>query len=113
MPRSTLIRHLTVFVYHLESVGIPGRPYHAICVQASKAMSRVLEDTLSPHVSSPGLSQASQQLGIVPRPSIQDTSIPSTEDPTTSGADRSSDIGLFDWVDQIDWTGATGEWGAF
>jgi hypothetical protein len=78
-----------------------------------QAISRVLEDTLGPFVLTPGHSQASQQFGIAPRASLQDTSVPSTEDSATSGADRLSDIGLFDWIDQIEWTGASGEWGAF
>jgi hypothetical protein len=73
----------------------------------------VLEDALDASISNLGLSQASQPLSIAPGPPLQDTHVSCTVDPVLSEADGLNDIGLFDWVDQIDWTGATGEWGAF
>ncbi|EFR02296.1 hypothetical protein MGYG_05294 [Nannizzia gypsea CBS 118893] len=52
LDHSKLIRTLSVFISHLESISGPGEPNHDICVQASKTITKMLDELLNPSLTS-------------------------------------------------------------
>lgn len=125
VSRSTLIRNLSMFVSHLQSICSPGDGDYKICVQASKAMSRVLDEVLE----GPGASNAEPQTPIsASNEAVVDVQavLNSSIQPLLNGAET-ADIGDLDmlggegldefdlstWIKNIDWTVTGGEWSAF
>ncbi|KAL1307017.1 hypothetical protein AAFC00_005644 [Neodothiora populina] len=124
VSRSTLIRNLSVFIFHLESFGSHGEMNYSICAKASKVISRVLDGVLdSPNLASAHSSDPHSSFDI-----HEDTStavIPPAEPLSPDGGSIGAvdlpilddegldEFNLPDWVSQIDWTGTSGQWSTF
>lgn len=105
LSRSRLIRTLSVFVSQLESISDPGEPNYDICVQASKAISRTLDEllNLSPSHLDYACTASSQltNLGI-------DNSRMTVSDAVN--ADVWDEFHLPNWANSIEWNTMCGEW---
>ncbi|KAF7713758.1 Fungal Zn(2)-Cys(6) binuclear cluster domain-containing protein [Penicillium ucsense] len=53
--RSALIRQLSVFVFHLETLARPNIPNYALFQRAAKIFSEIIDEVLEPHDSYPGI----------------------------------------------------------
>ncbi|KAJ5493344.1 hypothetical protein N7539_002090 [Penicillium diatomitis] len=53
--RSALIRQLSVFVFHLETLARPNIPNYALFQRAAKIFSEIIDEVLEPHNSYPGI----------------------------------------------------------
>lgn len=123
IKRATLVRTLSVYVSHLDSICRPGDGDYNICVQASKAISRVLDEVLDP---SPSTKEVTASAGAPQTPmsttaggeSQQPAAFSSSSQQTALGAD---DFDLFNadglegfdfssWVKNINWTETGCEW---
>ncbi|KAJ9622714.1 hypothetical protein H2203_006365 [Taxawa tesnikishii (nom. ined.)] len=127
LSRSTLIRNLSVFIAHLESIYSPEEANYGICMQAAKIISRTLDDVLEPPTP-PSHTQATLATTQKPGPASQnpdstDMTVFSASQHLSLGADGMSGpynlaainidtldaLDLSDWVDGIDWSGTGGE----
>jgi hypothetical protein len=125
MKRATLVRTMSVYVSHLDSICKPGDGEYSVCMQASQAISRVLDEVLDPPTSSAvttGFTIGSQTL-VSTSASRESQQAPafSSSRPITLSVDEfeflnvdgleGSDISS--WVKNIDWTETGSEWGTF
>ncbi|KAF2726027.1 hypothetical protein K431DRAFT_259967 [Polychaeton citri CBS 116435] len=135
---SMLVRSLSVFNSHLESICGPGQLNHEFCVHASKKISKTLDEILESLASSPtrtapvgGLTSATIQytspsalpaLGVagdkapintaVANSATWDYTAPngSNDAMTLNDIDALSGPDLADWAMNIDWTGTDSVW---
>jgi hypothetical protein len=101
LSRSKLIRTLSVFAYQLESISGPGEPNYDICVQASKAISRTLEELLNPSPIHLDLTSTPAQLVDLENFKL-----------SLVGSDA-LDVNIWDGFDSFDWPSSVdmrGEW---
>jgi hypothetical protein len=125
MKRATLVRTLSVYVSHLDSICKPGDKEYNVCVQASQAIARVLDEVLDPPTSSAvttSFTTGPQTLvsTTAGRESQQAPAF-SPSQPIALGADGFDFLNVdglegFDlssWVKNIDWTETGSEWGTF
>jgi len=85
LPRSETIQDLSVFISALASVG-PGEGNYSICNQGRRALKRVLDQILSPHI--PPVTSSEQQ------PAFDEMSL---YFPTGNDAD------FLQWLDTVEW----------
>ncbi|EME48148.1 hypothetical protein DOTSEDRAFT_147401 [Dothistroma septosporum NZE10] len=128
LSRASLIRHLAVFVSHLESISDFIERNNTICIQASKAITRALDEVLDmPATPAAAASIAPQTAGTA---NDHDSTGPlatpalSASQPILPDGNMNVDADLFSgdlldgfdlssWVKNIDWTGTGGEWSTF
>lgn len=123
LSRSALIRSLSVFISHLEGICSPGEATHLICVQASKAISRILDDVLDSPAApvattrSPTPASTNNNTRATPnspgQPLLLGTDTMGMTDLDVLNSDGLDGIDLSSWVKNIDWTGTGGEWSTF
>ena len=104
LPRATLIRNLIVFVSQLESIRGPGEANHDVCVQASRTISRTIDEVLEQDTALPGQAPVTPVMGN------------GQADGVDLGALHSEDWDNFDlsnWIKNVDWTSTGGEWSIF
>ena len=129
--RAEIIRHLSVFVSHLDTIFRPDNANYAMTSQASFTITRVLDEVLEPS-SQPTASQQTtshSEMKYPLTPSHSNSGPPTTR--TTGVAESISngigvntrleispdpfmgsfdEQGFNDWMSSIDWTAAGGEW---
>lgn len=123
LNRAFIIRQLSVFISHLESIYNPGDANYNVCVNAAKAISRTLDDALD--ISSAPSTAVTSAAGPQTPASSNDIGANSTLAPAMplmlsnerNGMDldilSSNGLDGFDfatWMKDIDWTGTGGEW---
>lgn len=126
LSHSSLIRSLSVFISHLESICTAGDPNHPICVQASKTLSRTLDDvldssTIPPFAASPAdaVGDAENATYATPpsqtQPLLLGTGGAAMADSTSMDISTLDGLDLFDWAANIDWTNSVGggQWSTF
>jgi hypothetical protein len=102
---ATLIRNLIVFVSQLESIRGPEEANYDICVQASRAISRTLDDLLEQAIAPPG------QAPVTPaQPQVIANEHVDVDDLGALNPDDWENFDLSNWIKSIDWTSAGGEW---
>lgn len=121
LNRAFIIRQLSVFISHLESIYNPGDPNYTICLNAAKAISRTLDDALD--ISSAASTTVNSTAG--PQTPASNNDVGATLAPAMplmlnnerNGMEldilSSSGLDGFDfatWMKDIDWTGTGGEW---
>ena len=107
LDRSRLIRTLSVFVSQLESISGPGEPNYDICIQASKAISRTLDELLNPSLAY--LGPASTGTSTAQFADLDNVDL------GTIGADAVNGnfwdgFDVSNWANSVDWTATYGEW---
>lgn len=107
LNRSRLIQTLSVFISQLESISGPGEPNYYICVQASKAISRTLDELLNPSPDHLALANTT--------PSAPQFSDLDNMNLGIVGADPVSghiwdEFDLPSFASNFDWTAIHGEW---
>ena len=131
LSRASLIRHLSVFVSHLESICDYSERNYTICMQASKAITRALDEVLD-MPATPAAAAASNVTPQTPVSTNENNNVPgplatpalSASQPVMLDTNMSVDADLFNgdlldgfdlssWVKNIDWTGTGGEWSTF
>jgi len=126
LNRATLIRNLSVFIADLELICGPGNINHEFCAQASKAISKALDDVLNGVSNTTTLANNVPNMGVLATPSSS-SSLPALSEFGDAGAPARTDdlagmdfgnfdVGSFDladWSMNIDWTGTTGGWNIF
>ncbi|KAK4505168.1 hypothetical protein PRZ48_003131 [Zasmidium cellare] len=120
LNRAFIIRQLSVFISHLESIYNPGDPNYTICLNAAKAISRTLDDALDISAASttvnstagPQTPASNNDVGATLAPAM-----PLMLNNERNGMDldilSSNGLDGFDfatWMKDIDWTGTGGEW---
>ncbi|KAK4497697.1 hypothetical protein PRZ48_010350 [Zasmidium cellare] len=125
VKRATLIRTLSVYVSHLDSIYRPGEGEYAICVQASKTISRVLDEVLDPSSSSKeataSVAAPQTPVSVSAGGETQQPAAFSSSQPLSLGADdldllNADALEGFDfssWVKNINWTETGCEWSTF
>ena len=126
LNRATLIRNLSVFIADLELVCGPGNINHEFCAQASKAISKALDDVLNGVSTTTVFVNNVPNIGVLATPSSSSSLPALNEFGNASGLPRTDDLAsmdfsnfdvgnfdLSDWSMNIDWTGTTGGWNIF
>lgn len=126
IKRATLVRTLSVYVSHLDSICRPGDGDYNICVQASKSISRVLDEVLDPS----SASGASATSAVAPQTPVSVAAggesqqaaaafsssqqmLLDADDFDLLNADGLEGFDLSSWVKNIDWTETGCEWSTF
>lgn len=112
-----------MFVSHLDSIGSNGDANQSKCVQASKAISRILDDVLDsstapielagPHTPASTDKDASAALFTPLQPLPLSTTDMVMADLSLPGGYGLGEFGMFNWVDPIDWAGTGSQWSTF
>lgn len=102
-----LIRSLSVFVSQLESICGPGEANYDLCIQASKAISRTLDEVLDPpqYASTPAPATPAQSAVMNDNLGMMDLDVLNPE--------SWENFDLSAWAKNIDWTSTGGEWSTF
>ncbi|KAE9367110.1 hypothetical protein N431DRAFT_83075 [Stipitochalara longipes BDJ] len=125
IKRATLVRTLSVYVSHLDSICKPGDGDYNVCVQASQTISRVLDEVLDP----PTSSAVTTSFMTGPQTLMSTTAgcevqqapaFPSSQPIALSvdgfdflNVDGLEGFDLSTWVKNIDWTETGSEWNTF
>ncbi|CAK3812188.1 transcription factor C6 like [Lecanosticta acicola] len=116
LSRSTLLRHLSVFISHLDSICSPGDGNYELCIQASKVLSRILDEILdTPNASSSSTFQETPDLltasnaNVATQANTDNMSVMMDMDNFADNGEDLDGIDLAAWVKSIDWTSIGGE----
>lgn len=124
LSKTTLIRNLSVFIAHLESFSTSGDTNSAVCLEASKPLSRALDEALEP----PGVpvsGDIESQNSALTRGNynnnthssaqqwVSDPGNTSTVDLDTFSHGTFDNFDLSTWINGIDWTGTASDWTDF
>lgn len=108
LTRATLIRNLIIFASLLESNRGPGDANYDICMQASKALSRTMDDVLEQATAPPG------QIPVTPaQPQVMANEHVDVSDMDILDSADWENFDLTNWIKNIDWTSTGGEWSTF
>nr|POE77933.1 hypothetical protein CFP56_09575 [Quercus suber] len=131
MSRSVLIRSLTVFVSHLESTYSPDKANYSMCMEAAKAITKILDDILDPSLATVPYSETLEtpttrqcsasatrdELGsgdsLAAQPIIvsADPVVPSPE--AINMDDILNNFDLSNWATSFNWADLGGDWSTF
>lgn len=117
LNRSYIIRQLSVFISHLESIYNPGDANYNVCINAAKAISRTLDEALDTSAQNTTVSSVTGPQTPISANNLDTNPNIGPAMPVMNGMDLDilSTNGLdgFDfatWMKDIDWTGTGGEW---
>ncbi|EXJ86772.1 hypothetical protein A1O3_03726 [Capronia epimyces CBS 606.96] len=129
MKRATFVRALSVYLSHLDSICKPGDGEYNVCVQASQAISRVLDEVLDPPPTSSAVTTSSfatgtptpvstsagrdSQHALAPAFSSSQPVALSVDEFDFLNVDGLEAFDLSSWVKNIDWTETGSEWRTF
>ena len=124
LSRTTLIRNMSVFIAHLESFSKVGDAKSAVCSEASRSLSRALDEVLEPAASL--VRGGTETLMSASTTGVENNGITAADQPLLPAQDNLSAIdfeafslGTFDnldlstWINDIDWIGTSGNWTDF
>lgn len=107
ITRASLIRTLSVFVSQLDTACDGGDTNYDVCMRASKAISRSLDEVLN--------SQTPASAGLPASPDHTPHMTAATDDMAFDNLASSiwDDYDLSGWMKDIDWSGLGAEWSNF
>ncbi|KAL1311464.1 hypothetical protein AAFC00_004408 [Neodothiora populina] len=120
ISRSRLIRNVSVFTAHLETICGPQETNHVFCVHASGELSRNLDEALEA-AEIPSTSMANTESQVVVDIPATSTSFGATDQGEalpivgleTAQSGFLADFNLTEWDANVDWSGTGLEWNIF